>query len=100
VSEPFGPDLDEFGCLARRMLPDGRELCVVPLLFGRARLTLGPPVQEGWWAQGWEFPDPTRAVAAMLAFDGRGDPADGWTRHLPSHRRRPDGDPSREEVRP
>jgi hypothetical protein len=45
--------MDEYGCLDRRILPDGRELCVLPLTFGRARLTIGPPVQEGWYADGW-----------------------------------------------
>jgi hypothetical protein len=93
-------NLDEYGCLARRMLPDGREVTVQPLTFRRARITVGPPVQQGTWDQCWDYDDMLTAVAAMLAWDGQGDPADGWVRHLPSHRRRPDGDPAKEHIRP
>lgn len=39
------------------------------------------------------------ALRALHCWDGSGDP-EGWYRHKPSNRRRPDGDPSREEVRP
>jgi hypothetical protein len=34
-------DLNTFGYLAIRRLDDGRLLCVVPLFFGRARITEG-----------------------------------------------------------
>lgn len=37
---------------AERLLPDGREATVVPLTFGRARLTVGPAggltYDDGW----------------------------------------------------
>lgn len=34
--------LDEYGFLARRSLPSGKILGLVPLTFGRLRLTIGP----------------------------------------------------------
>jgi hypothetical protein len=37
---------------ARRILPDGREAVVSPLLFGRARLTVGPE-GEDWVTDQW-----------------------------------------------
>jgi len=33
--------LDEEGNIAKRVLPDGRTLFVVPLTYGRARLCIG-----------------------------------------------------------
>jgi hypothetical protein len=35
----------------RRTLPDGRLLFVVPLTYGRARLTIGG--DEHWYEDGW-----------------------------------------------
>jgi len=40
------------GALACRLLPDGRELTVYPLLFGRARLCIGSPDID-WYDDGW-----------------------------------------------
>lgn len=39
------------GALATRWLPDGRVLAVMPLVFGRARLTVGSSTlhyDDGW----------------------------------------------------
>lgn len=36
------------GAIAQRGLPDGRELVVYPLTFGRARLVVGPPGDPGY----------------------------------------------------
>lgn len=49
----------------------------------------------------WTYPDEVAACAHLTAWIGGADdePA-GWTRHRPSDRRRVDGDPSREEIRP
>jgi hypothetical protein len=40
------------GALAQRLLPDGRELVVYPLTFGRARLVIGLPEAQ-WLEDGW-----------------------------------------------
>jgi len=38
--------------IARRLFTDGRETCVIPLTFGRARITLGRAgsciIDDGW----------------------------------------------------
>ena len=37
--------------LPTKTLPDGRIVCVMPLLYGRARITIGPDLdfyKEGW----------------------------------------------------
>jgi len=93
--------LDE-GAVAERLLPDGGgELCVYPLFFGAARLTFGgrDPDCDVGYDDCWDYPSLTAAIKAMERWDGQGEP-DGWTRHPTSGRRRPDGDPSREFVRP
>jgi hypothetical protein len=40
------------GALAQRFLPDGRELVVYRLTFGRARLSVGP-AGAAWLDDGW-----------------------------------------------
>lgn len=63
-------------------------------------VTLAPPGprpavwDEGWWFDRWDS-----AFAAFERFDGTAEP-EGWFRHQPSDRRRPDGDQAREYVRP
>lgn len=44
--------LASVGSLAWRLLPDGRLATIIPLTFGRARLTVGP-ANELWYADGW-----------------------------------------------
>lgn len=103
--------------------PNGRWVGIEPLLFGTARLFITNPqpgdvqvrVVEGdkiWMPSRSEaefdmgchdeqyvYPSIEAAWAAVQDWDGRGDPPDGWIRHQPSNRRRPDGDPTREFVR-
>lgn len=38
--------------LARVPLPDGREICVYPLTYGRARLGIGPAGGD-WFTDEW-----------------------------------------------
>lgn len=48
--------IDADGFLARAELDDGTELALVPLLLGRARVTLGPPSPGFPWMtyeHGW-----------------------------------------------
>lgn len=80
-----------------RDLPDGRTAWVFPMLF-TARLGVGLPhalVLDDFWC----YDDPAAAVAAMHAWDGEGEP-DGWHRHPPSGRRRPNGDRTQEHIAP
>ncbi len=87
-----------WGALAQRLLPDGRELTLYPLVFGRTNMLVGDP-RYGWANDAWEFPSLADGVVAILTWDGAGEPP-GWDRHPGDGRRRPGGDPSREEVHP
>lgn len=82
-------------------LEDGRIATVMPLLFGRALLTVATPENHvfGQYDEGWYYDTHQAAIYALIVWSGKGDPI-GWTRHTPSNRRRPDGDPAREHVRP
>lgn len=78
-----------------RFIDDDREIVVMPMTFGKARLCVGNRYDIGF-EDGYCYAKPARAIAAALVWSGDGDPLDGWHRHLGTGRRRPDGDPSRE----
>jgi hypothetical protein len=49
----------------------------------------------------WMYADLATAYSAFSAWDPLEEPEpERWTRHMPSCRRRPDGDPAREYVAP
>jgi len=49
----------------------------------------------------WDYDTPALAFAAAQGWDPAATPEPaGWMRHPSSGRRRPDGDPTREYVRP
>lgn len=93
-------DLED-GLLAQRTLDDGRHLGVEPLLFSRARLTVGTAEQHevGCYEDAYDYDFRSEAFLAFVLWDGVGEP-EGWVRHKPSNRRRPGGDPAQEHVRP
>lgn len=80
-----------------RQLPDGREISVTLLIFNY-RICIG---DHSTYDDGWCYPHTLGkafVLAAARAWDGEGDPPDGWIKHLGSGRRRTDGDPAREYV--
>jgi hypothetical protein len=95
------PDCARSEMVARRLLVDGTEL-VVYRMYGEAMdLALTLPgnnfgVDERWTYAPGHF---LAAVAGMILWEPNFEPT-GWIRHRPSDRRRPDGDPSREYIRP
>lgn len=85
--------------LYARVLADGRMLHLLPWRVGGVQVSVG--LGDGYYTDTWIF-DCEQAEAgwrAALGWDGQGEP-DGWYRHPQSGRRRPDGDPAREYVRP
>jgi len=91
---------DGQGFLAYRELPDGRLLALVPLLFDRVSLTLGPggAAYDGGFSEAWDYEDLTAAFLFFLTYDPATDPEPtGWLRHTPSMRRR--GEALAEEER-
>lgn len=85
--------------IGRRELDDGRQTAIEALLFG-ARICIGPVDAEDWE----DFWDYDSLVAAIAAYDtwnplGGAEP-EGWIRHAPTGRRRKNGDPATEVIRP
>lgn len=80
-----------------RGLRDGRLLAVEPLLMGAGRLHIVDDELSVASAQIFDYQELHDALEAMHRWNGKGEP-DGWYRHRPSNRRRPDGDPAREYV--
>lgn len=89
---------DEAAQLYSRVLP-GASIVVYPMTFGKARLCLCAPDAYASIVDAWCYPTHKQAIEAAQAWDGEGDPLDGWTRNPASGRRRPDGDPDKEHRR-
>lgn len=85
-------------CLYWRALDEDTEVIVYPMTFGKARLCYGERGEWGCMESGWCYESPLRALEAARAWDGKGDPLDGWHRHVQSGRRREGGDPAKEYV--
>jgi hypothetical protein len=88
------PDADQFYLAGPKVFPDGRAAWVVPTIFG-ARIVISPDLFSLTIVDFWCYNDfgtlllsRAKAMAALSAWDGTGDP-DGWTRHFASGRRRP-----------
>lgn len=87
------------GFLFQRTLDDGRLVAVMPLLFGRARLGIGPAGVQ-WFSDVWDFPTVGRAIAEATSWNPEADPEPvGWHRHVATGRYRPDGDATREYTK-
>lgn len=88
------------GYWLERDLPDGRLAAVGPQLNGAAQIVAGK--KDGWQdghEEQWMYPTVPEALGAFAEWDGKGEP-EHWIRHVPSGRRRQDGDASKETVRP
>lgn len=83
--------------LYHRLLDDGYEVTVYPMTFGKARLCFGRSESVSY-EDAFCYEDPERAIEAAKVWSGVGDPLDGWHRNPITGRRRPNGDPIKEEV--
>lgn len=84
----------ELGALYCRFIEDDREIAVMPMTFGKARLCIGN--RYVGFEDGYCYANPVNALAAAALWSGEGDPIEGWHRHLGTGRRRKDGDPEQE----
>lgn len=75
---------------------------VAPQLMGDAFICLTPKSCTGVYDERWDYQSLTFALLNVIAWQASGftGEPEGWVRHLPSYRRREDGDPSTEEIRP
>jgi hypothetical protein len=81
------------------MLPDGSQICVYPMTFGKARLSHGEPGPLGCILNAYCYESRARAIEAAEVWTGEGDPLVGWHRHPITGRYRLDGDPATEHFR-
>lgn len=84
--------------LYERDLPDGRQISVLGMIFN-FRLCIGDGKTA--YDDGYCYPQDLGlpfVLAAAEEWDGTNDPADGWTKHIGSGRKRPGGDPTKEYV--
>jgi len=86
------------GALYWRALPDGYEVTVCAMTYGKARLCFGQQRAEGYM-DAFCYQDPARAIEAAKVWTGEGDPLDGWHRNPLTGRRREGGDPATEVTR-
>jgi len=83
-----------------RLLPDGRAVWIQRQIFTYA-ITIGHADDGFGYDTEWTYETEERALAALKKWNPleQAEP-EGWHRHPDSGRRRPDGDPAKEYVRP
>jgi hypothetical protein len=95
----FVKQLRDLEYIDPKMLPLDRWAGILPYIY-TAGIVVGF-VRNGalQFDQRWCYETVADAKKALDAWDGVGEPQ-GWHRHIPSGRRRPDGDPNREYINP
>lgn len=75
---------------------------VSPQMFGLTFICLTPKDLTGVYDQRWDYPTLSTALLNAIAWHANGfeGEPEGWDRHLPSYRRRENGDPSTEHTAP
>ena len=79
---------DNNGYLAGKELGAGLWVCVAPMVTTRRLMICDPTSVHEFWCYPYETASLEYVLRAFNEFDGRGDPAGGWVKHHPSHRRR------------
>lgn len=96
-----GMTLDEYkahwdAVYAREL--DNSWVVFVLRMFTNDRVCLGSIDDPFSYEDGWCYPDRALALRAAQEWNGRGDPLDGWVKHISTGRCRVDGDPARESI--
>jgi hypothetical protein len=90
---------DEEGVFGERDLKDGRIAHLVLNTFGGASIKVGPKGRQ-WYDEFWDYEALNVAIHQLATWNPQAErEPEGWVRHVPSYRRRPDGDKAREHVR-
>lgn len=98
--DPIAATLRDWEAVVARSLPDGRWLMVVPGVCN-GRLLVDRDLDDQMWEEEYAYPTVSTALLALISWDPATAPdPDGWVRHIPSYRRRPDGDPANEYIAP
>jgi hypothetical protein len=91
------PAMYGFDAIYYRELDDGRCIVVYRLVMGTVRVTTSE-IGSLFLDDAWCYSHASAGLMAASAWDGNGDPPEGWFRHIRTARRRPEGDPEREYV--
>jgi hypothetical protein len=75
----------QHGYLAGKPIDGGLWICVAPMTFTFRLMICTPHFVEDFYC----YPGLGDALAAYNAWDGHGDPLDGWVKHFSTDRRRP-----------
>ena len=87
------------GMLMARLNPDDSVVGVITTVVGQGQIIRS--LDDTSVNDRWSYWTVAAALTHYLAWiDSDRDEPNGWIRHQPSNRRREDGDPTREEVRP
>lgn len=98
--DAWGELADGSDVLARVWYPNGRIADVVRNTFGAARLCLVNPSFRLTYDDIYCYDSPNLALLWAVLWSGEEDSEpSGWKRHPATRRRRPNGDPTLEEVR-
>jgi hypothetical protein len=96
----FQPIAGENNVLISCPLPDNHFTYVEITLMGQAQICIGDPFT---CEHRYTYPDPETAMREFVKWvteDEMQEEPEGWHRHQPSNRRRPNGDPNHEYIRP
>ena len=72
--------------LAGKEIGAGLWVCLAQMVT-TVRLMVCTPAPDGGLVEFWCYPHMDLALLAFDVYDGHGDPAIGWVKHHPSHRR-------------
>lgn len=76
---------------------------VMPQMFNLFAVVMTPKALPGTYDDRWDYHGLSAALLAAICWDADTYPdtePTGWHRHLPTGRRRKDGDPSTEHIQP
>lgn len=92
--------ISDDNCFISRTFEDGECWALTGRLLGAVAITRSFSETHYGWEEEFMYADYSAGLAALLCFNRKteGEPQ-GWIRHVPTMRRRPGGDASKETVR-
>lgn len=81
------------------LLDDTHYAAIYPMAFNDT-IIMGKIGDDTGWDEQWWYERGEAGAALFKWHVGGGAEPEGWHRHIPSNRRRENGDPTKEEIRP
>lgn len=86
------------GCCFYKELDPDRDVAVYICFPPEARVCISSRRDSPGLDDAFYYPTTEQAIEAAMAWDGIGEPAVGWNRHLATNRWRKGGDPAQETI--